>query len=361
MAQVRILLIGPHPPPYGGPNVHMLYLRRYIEARGGMCAALNIGPSRREPVDGALPARSGLEFVVQVARFARRGYRAHHFFNGESPKAIMLALVAAVTARGCGGAYSIGFIGGPEQRYLQRPASLWGRVLRLTLRLAEAIVCNNRLVKQALEPFCDSTTKIHAIETFHAGQVQTLGRVPAPAASFLAGRSPVICTVVSPRHETGDPHHELRMLLGATERLRHAYPGLGCVVLGGADCVPEYQSMTWAVGLSEHFCFAGEVAHPDCLATMARADVFVRAYAHDGSSSSVREALALGVPTLASRNSQHPDAVIQFEPKDAISLSAVLQDVLERLPGIRAALARAEPVAGGEIERELALLGLEQA
>ena len=89
-------------------------------------------------------------------------------------------------------------------------------------------------------------------------------------------------------------------------------------------------------------------------------DVFVRAYIKDGNSSSVREALALAVPTVASRNPQHPDEVISFEPNDGGSLAAVLIDTFDHLPQIRTRLRRSGQVTDGAMESELALFGARQ-
>jgi len=356
-----VLLVGPYPPPYGGPNVHMVYLRRSLEAAGVSCPVLNIGARRREHVADALPVRSGPHFVRQVARWVRRGHRVHHFFNAESPKAVALAAAAALVTRGLGGSYSIGFIGGPRQRYLDDTRSIAGRLLRVPMRLADFVVCNNPSVRERLTPFCSDARKIHTIESFHPAQAERVGNVPTASEAFLRGRRPVLCCVVHPRRETAAPHHEMTMLVEALSAIRVPHPEVGCVVVGGADCVPLYRTMVATAALEAHVWFAGEVPHSECLALMRRADVFVRAYEKDGSSSSVREALALGVPTVASRNPQHPAAVMPFEPGSGASLAGVVLRALTRGPELRQALERCAPVAGGEIERELALLGVPRA
>lgn len=356
-----VLLVGPYPPPFGGPNVHMVYLRRHLERRGVDCQVLNIGPRRRENIDGVWSVQSGVDYVRQIAHWARRGYRVHHFFNVEGPKAIILALLAAGTTRLFRSPYSIGFIGGPRQRYSNQPGSFWGWLFQIVLARADFVICNNDEVKRSLRSFCSKAQKIHTIQCFHPSQVEHLGEVPRGVEAFLSDRRPAIASVIHPRRETNLPHHEMSLMLVAIGQLRNRHPRIGCVVLGGADCVTQYKAMASEARLQDHFHFVGEAAHKDCLATMERCDLFVRTYMKDGSSSSVREALALSIPTVASRNAQHPDRVISFEPNNPESLTAVLLDTLERLAEITGRLRDSPPSEEDGIERELALFGAKPA
>jgi hypothetical protein len=56
------------------------------------------------------------------------------------------------------------------------------------------------------------------------------------------------------------------------------------------------------------------VNHDACLALMSACDVFLRPTLEDGDSISVREALALGVPVVASRVGARPAGAILFRP-----------------------------------------------
>jgi len=57
----------------------------------------------------------------------------------------------------------------------------------------------------------------------------------------------------------------------------------------------------------------GDVSHDTCLSLMAASDVFVRATLEDGDSVSVREALSLGVPVVASSTAMRPAGAILFQ------------------------------------------------
>jgi glycosyltransferase involved in cell wall biosynthesis len=75
-------------------------------------------------------------------------------------------------------------------------------------------------------------------------------------------------------------------------------------------------------GLEENILLLGDVNHSACLALISACDVFLRPTLEDGDSISVREALALGVPVVASRAGARPAGAILFQPGDAEDLLA---------------------------------------
>lgn len=305
---------------------------------------------------GVYRVRSGPEFCVRLSGFVRRGFHTHHLFNVESPKAVILAVIAAFVTRVWGGTYSIGFIGGPRQRLLDHAVVPWSALFRQALRTAHFVVCNNPEVADALVRVGAPRPLVHPIPAFHAKQTADVGVPDAATLRFSAACDPVLCAIVHPRFETEHPHHEMELLLAAVRVVADRFPDIGCVVIGGAEYVSTYARMALAAGLERRFHFTGEVAHRDCLGVMAASTVFVRAYLKDGTSSSVREALALGTPAVVSRNSQHPKAARQFSPNNPLDLAAQLLATLEDLATIRQQLAADSNLqkAGG-LERELAL------
>ena len=90
-------------------------------------------------------------------------------------------------------------------------------------------------------------------------------------------------------------------------------------------------------GLEENVLLLGDVDHETCLALMSACDVFLRPTLEDGDSISVREALSMGVPVVASRIGTRPAGAILFHSGD-------VEDMLAKI-----ALALAEK-RGGQTE-----------
>jgi glycosyltransferase involved in cell wall biosynthesis len=104
------------------------------------------------------------------------------------------------------------------------------------------------------------------------------------------------------------PEYGLDVLLEAVARLRAVHPRLGCVVMGGGDPA-EAEALVRRRGLGDSVRLLGDLDHEECLQVMARSDLFVRPSRADGDSISVREAVALGVRTVASDVGRRPSGV----------------------------------------------------
>jgi hypothetical protein len=76
----------------------------------------------------------------------------------------------------------------------------------------------------------------------------------------------------------------------------------------------------------------GELDHPQALALIARCDAFIRPTTHDGDAISVREALALGVPCVASDVCARPHGAYTFRAGDAMDLTDQVHHALEQGP-----------------------------
>jgi glycogen synthase len=81
-------------------------------------------------------------------------------------------------------------------------------------------------------------------------------------------------------------------------------------------------------GIASHFHFPGDLPHHHCLSVLARSDLYVRPTRADGDSISVREALHLGLPVVASAVGVRPPGVYLFEPGDSAALAHSIQTAL---------------------------------
>ena len=66
------------------------------------------------------------------------------------------------------------------------------------------------------------------------------------------------------------------------------------------------------VSLKKHVGLCDNLDHQECLAVISRSALFLRPTLYDGDSLSVREALALGVPVVASTTDFRPDGVTLY-------------------------------------------------
>jgi glycosyltransferase involved in cell wall biosynthesis len=81
-------------------------------------------------------------------------------------------------------------------------------------------------------------------------------------------------------------------------------------------------------GMEDAIRMTGDVDHETCLAIMARSQVFLRPALEDGDSISVREALALGIPVVASSVGTRPTGTILFRNGDIADLLEKIESAL---------------------------------
>ena len=152
------------------------------------------------------------------------------------------------------------------------------------------------------------------------------GRGGAPQSELLEwiGRHrPLFSTVLFYRPEYG-----FDVLVAALQRLSVLHASLGCLVMGSGEQRAQAERSIRDAGLEESTLLLGDVDHDACLALMSACDVFLRPTLEDGDSISVREAMALGIPVVASRAGARPPGAILFRPGDAEEMAAKVEVAL---------------------------------
>jgi len=90
---MKILLIGPYPPPHGGVSVHVSGIHLQLIAAGIPCRVLETGRDRL-----------GLGFGLVLLRHACQGWTLHLHTNGHNLKSWLVALgcgLAGLSSGGC--------------------------------------------------------------------------------------------------------------------------------------------------------------------------------------------------------------------------------------------------------------------
>jgi glycosyltransferase involved in cell wall biosynthesis len=315
---MKILVVGDYPPPHGGLSVQVSVLRSLLAERPGyVCRVLDIGESRRRRRPECLAARNGLDFAAKLFWHAARGYLIHLHTSGHNRSSWLAAFACAVAglANGRKSVLSIG--SGQAAEWLQGAGRLVRGIARLTLALTAVVICRNERTRSALVAMGVAADKLVVLSGFYGLGPAGTAAVPAAVEEFLRRHSPVVGAVASIGPEYGLP-----LVAEATVRLRARFPELGLLLFGPASF--EHAD------LDGNLLVAGELPHPTALAVMRRMHVFVRPTYFDGDASSVREALALNVPVVASDTDFRPDGVILFQRGRANDLTDKLAQALDR-------------------------------
>jgi glycosyltransferase involved in cell wall biosynthesis len=333
--RARILEICSYPPPHAGWGVRVAFVRRHLEESGHHCQVLNTGKSRKNKSLDYLDVQSAFDYLRKVIRHARQGYFIHTHLNGDSIKGLVLVLAAEAVSVLFGRSCALTFHAGPEQRFFpKRQNRLIAPLYSLAFALPKTIICNSDVVKQAIETYGVAGEKIVAIPAF-SRQYLAFQRVALSAEleAFLSRHEPIIISYIFLR-----PEFFVESLVKSLAQVARKVPHLGVVLIGGETKSDTATRMLKTSGLDGVVFQAGDLSHDQCMTVISRAHIFVRTPKKDGVSSSVLEALSLGIPVIASDNGTRPPGVITFQAGDATDLAARIVDVWQRYHAVRSEL-----------------------
>jgi glycosyltransferase involved in cell wall biosynthesis len=281
--------------------------------------------------------RSRIDFVQSLRRFVADGWTIHLHTNGHNFNSWLLALLCGSVGSSPNACRILTLHSGMAPRYLA--GGSWRRELaRRACRLYARIICVSSAIQQAVIGLGVPPDLTEIAPAYIPPQLSTSPLEPLLLA-WINKHQPVLSTVVFFRPEYG-----VDLLIAAMARLRRDHPSIGCLIMGSGEQRMLAQQQIHDARLEEHVLLLGDVEHSRCLDLISRCDVFLRPTLDDGDSISVREALSLGVPVVASRVGTRPDGVFLFEPGG-------LDDLLRQT---EAAMDSAKPAAAsvpGSMER----------
>ena len=354
MRPARILEITSYPPPRAGWGVRVSFVRAHLEGLGHECRVLNIGKSRRIKSPDYLHVRSSLHYFQQVLAHVWNGYTVHTHLNGDSPKGLTLVLIAEALCALFGRPCVLTFHAGPIQLFFPKEKSrAWAPWFTLAFALPRVIVCNSEAVKARILEYGVPPEKVVPIPAF-SRQYLDYRTVPLPdhLESFLASHRPVIASYFFLR-----PEFFVESLMDALGRIAAKLPEAGFVLLGGETRSEEMTSMIAAAGLADRVHAAGDLDHDAFLSLVARCHISIRTPAKDGVSSSVLEALSLGIPVIASENGTRPESVITFPRGDGAALAEAVERVWSDYDAYRSRVVR-PPIRDTVVDEARLLLSL---
>ena len=328
----KILEIGPIAPPHAGWGVRIGYVLEALKSRDVQTAALDVGPTRKIKRPHCDTVHSSLDYARKVFRYLRSGYRIHTHLNGESPKAYALVLYSTILSWMFRRRAVLTWHGGLGYRFFPSNGNpLVDTIHRTIFRLSERVICNDEIIKRKIMEYGVPEDKVVPIPAF-SPQYLEFDRVELSAEiqRFLADHRPTLFCYTYYR-----PEFYLPELVTALRTLVDGSPRLGLVLVGYTAGSEPIRRRLREEGLENNVCLAGNLGRNEFLTLLEQCDLCVRTHQRDGISSSVLEALALGVPVVAADNPLRPPQVWTYPAEDPAALAQRVQEVLSLPPDAR--------------------------
>jgi len=333
----KVLVVGNYPPPMCGWAIQTYLVTAELRRRGQTCEVLKINENRKVKNAAYVDVQGGWDYFLKVVRFTLRGYHVNVHVNGKSKKGYVLALIATIIGRLAFRPASVTYHGGIPQDHFPRHDS-WKlyHAFRFLFQTAGKIACDSIEIKQAIVDYGINPEKVAAIATFSPQYLQfTPAGLSEEVEEFLAGHSPVFFSYLAFR-----PEYFVDVVREGMKRFREKYCGAGFIWLGLTDGeLPATRAFvnSWSEEERRSLLLLGNLSHDEFLTLMTRCTACLRSPACDGVAASVLEALALGVPVVASENGRRPEGVITYREQDPTDMCAKMIYAIERSDSIRSA------------------------
>jgi glycosyltransferase involved in cell wall biosynthesis len=334
---MRVTLVGSYPPPFGGVSVHLSRLASRLMDDGHKVQVFDtaslFGPKRDLTEDPPWVHRHMSRLLLALRSGPLLKADVVHVHNPLSK----LAAWTTSWARHKGIRIIVTV---HSMRYTPQDLSpkKSKRVRNTLSRASEVVVVGPHLTPlvQAFVP--EVVTQV--IPPFLLPLISEADRagLPPHVTEFGRTHSPVLSINGSDVvFEGGTEIYGLGTATVLLIELAQKHPRIGLIVALGKNSSPDYLSelegLVETSGCGAGFmALVGSVKLP---ALLELSDVFMRPTTTDGDAMSVREALALGVPTIASDAVPRPQGVVLYRAGEASNLLEIADLVIERIANHR--------------------------
>jgi glycogen synthase len=292
--------LGPYPPPHGGVQTNLVAIREYLRARGILCAVINITRHRREEADDVYYPNSAWELICDL--FRHRYNIVHLHIGGIMPLRV-LALALVCTSVPWAKAILTFHSGG-------YPSSIEGRRAKhrsfrgFVLRRFDFVIGVNQEIIDFYVKLGISESRTRLIPPHSVALTRIAGQLEEPLASFFAAHERILVSVCGLEPEY-DVSRQIEVMAHVLQRL----PNTGLAIIGAGSLETSLREQIRTTPYGRHVLLCGDVPHDITLRAIADADILLRTTLYDGDAISVREALYLGTPVIATDNGMRPGGV----------------------------------------------------
>jgi glycogen(starch) synthase len=319
---MKVLQLGPYPPPHGGVQSNLVAIRTFLLSRGISCAVVNITRHRKADADDIYYPENAAGLMRLLMTLE---YDIVHLHIGGILSRRLLGLGLVCTSipkrKSVLTFHSGGYPSSPEGKSM-RANSFAGFVLR---RFSAVIGVNPEIMdffsRLGVSQSCAHLIYPHS----HLSEEKTPSALPEPLASFFAAHNPVLIFVGGL-----EPEYDVPLQIDALGFVRTTFPKAGLILIGSGSLEQELRNRIRTQPYAEHILLCGDVPHSFTLKAISQAQVMLRTTLYDGDAISVREALHLGTPVIASDNGMRPAGVRLIPKSDLPALVRVIHETLER-------------------------------
>ncbi|MBC7796240.1 MAG: glycosyltransferase family 4 protein [Pyrinomonadaceae bacterium] len=295
---MRILQLGPVPPPRGGIESNVTAIRELLEREGH--ESILVGTIRSSEVSkdpNTYQPNSAFELLKLL--FTLRYDVAHLHLGGDlTMRLVGLALACSLVPnrKTILTMHSGGFPSSEAGKAATRN-SLRGFVMRRF----DKIIAVNPAIAEVFERYGVESKKIEIVPPFVHRAPNPNVELPQQFKNFFASHDKVLLSV-----GLLETHYDLPLQIKVLGEIRRKFPNAGLIIIGSGSQQSDLRERIAATDYAEHIFLTGDVDNQIVLHVIIQADILLRTTIYDGDAISVREALHLGTCVIATDNGMRP-------------------------------------------------------
>ncbi|MEP7351645.1 MAG: glycosyltransferase family 4 protein [Acidobacteriota bacterium] len=296
---MRVIQLGPFPPPHGGVQTNLVAIRNHLRANGHRAGVVHLTRHRRVDADEVYYPENAL--ATARVLLSQPADILHVHLGGQlTSRLVALCLYCALLPgrKSVLTFHSGGFCSSPEGQAIT-PRSFTATAFR---RLDAIIAVNQQIADFFIDRCGVPKQRVHLISP-HASVRSNLegAELPGTLQRFYDAHDPLLLSVSGL-----EPEYDVALQIEALGHVRGLHPNAGLAVLGSGSLEAELRARVAALPYAEHVLLAGDVPHKSTLRAIRECRIVLRTTHYDGDALSVREALEIGAPVIATDNGMRP-------------------------------------------------------
>lgn len=315
-----VIIVGPYPPPCGGMAHHIKALLELTRSEGIKAVVFDIN---RNTADDVIPIIGRKDLFKKIIKSSARVVHIH----SDSFDLHYHAPVALLAAKASKKFAITSLHSGDTADYYEGATGYKKLLIRFCILQSDALILDNDSLKRFTKSFGRKKTTV-VISPFIQLQF-TFEDLPEELDKFVEGKRPLFVSCGNP-----NPVYQLDKVIDAFASLSKSFPSAGLVItetdVSNKEGLQRLKIMAKGLGIDNNVRFESGLSHGQFLNLLKRADAFIRFTMHDGDSLSVREALSLGVPVIATDTGTRPNGVVLVKPFDVVMLAEAMKELCEK-------------------------------
>jgi glycosyltransferase involved in cell wall biosynthesis len=317
---MKVLQLGPWPPPHGGVQTNIVSIREHLRALGHTCGVINITRHRQKEADEVWHPTSAVRTLQLLFQIPSDIIHLH--IGGNVPMRVAALALACASIPGRKSVLTFHSGGYPSSPEGQSAAAM--SVRGLVFQRYDRIIAVNSEIGDLFRRWGVPADRIRLIEPHALPSGTPTASLPTAMESFWRAHSPVLLTV-----GLLEPEYDLPAQIQLLGPVLKRHPNAGLIIIGSGSLEQDLRDRIRTVPYSGNILLAGDTPHGSTLRAIHDADALLRTTLYDGDAVSVREGLHMGTPVIATDNGMRPPGLHLVPLGDPEALLRTTLAVLE--------------------------------